>query len=58
MCRLQGESGAQTDALVVCGLERCHAGLTEAEMERPRIVIELRQANFFLWPEAGAILWI
>ena len=46
MCRLQGESGAQTDGLIVCGLERCHAGLTEAEMERPRIVIELRPIFF------------
>ena len=41
MCRLQGEPGAQTDALIVCGLERCHAGLTEAEMERPTSVIAL-----------------
>ena len=48
MCRLQGEPGAQTDALIVCGLERCHAGLTEAEMERPTSVIALCP-NFFPW---------
>ena len=41
MCRLQGEPGAQTDALIVCGLEWGHAGLTEAEMERPTSVIAL-----------------
>ena len=48
MCRLQGEPGAQTDALIVCGLERCHAGLTEAEMERSTSVIALCP-NFFPW---------
>ena len=40
MCRLKGEPGAQTDALIVCGLEWCHAGLAEAEKW---------SANVFTW---------